>query len=102
MRRATLILVGLTLLLGATGCTRLRTDRPIKASLGPGSLPRVKIVARDALPLEFGDIVAVTSRADYSNWTQAWFVRPDKSIVIVWINSQTGYILEDALEIPRR
>jgi len=101
MRRAVLLIFGLALFLGAAGCMRLEKARPMEAR-GPGLLHKQRLAARDAVPAEFGDLVGVTSLADYPNWAQAWFVKPDKSIVVVWINSRTGYMLDDALEIPRR
>jgi hypothetical protein len=103
MKRTFVLLVGLALALalGAAGCARLESARPMEAR-GPGALHKQRLAARDAVPAGFGDLVGVTSRADYPNWAQAWFVKPDKSIVVVWINSTTGYMLEDALEIPRR
>ncbi|MEK7315779.1 MAG: hypothetical protein AAB011_06330 [Candidatus Eisenbacteria bacterium] len=101
MRRFVLLTVGLALCLAMTACTRLEVVGP-KDGGKPGELPKQKLATRDALPAELGDLVGVTSSADHPNWAQAWFMRPDKSIAVVWINSRTGYMLEDMLIIPRR
>jgi hypothetical protein len=84
-----------------TACQRLDVARPLERR-GPGDLPRQHLAFRDAIPAEWGNVISVTSSAAYPNWAQAWFERPDNSIVVVWINSRTGYMLEDALVIPRK
>ena len=101
MRRVLLLSSCLALCFVLTACQKLETARPLEAR-GRGDLPKEKLVFRDALPADYGDLIGVTSHADNSTWAQAWFQRADKSIVVVWINSRTGAMLEDALVIPRR
>ncbi len=101
MKRNVFLLLGLALCLMATACTRLEQARPMDGR-GPGELPREQLAYRDAVPAEFGDLIGVTSNADNPTWTQAWFMKADKSIVVVWINARTGYMLSDAVVIPRR
>lgn len=101
MRRSVVLAVGLALCLSAGACQRLEAVGP-KDKGQPGEFPRQKLASRDALPAELGDLVSVTSSADHPNWAQAWFMRPDKSIAVVWINARTGYILDDVMIIPRR
>lgn len=101
MKRNVFLLVGLALCLMAGACTRLELARPLEGR-GRGELSKQRLAYQDAVPAEFGDLVGVTSFADNPAWAQAWFVKADKSIVVVWINARTGYMLSDAIEIPRR
>ena len=101
MRRYVILAVGLALALAVSACTRLEGASP-KDGGRPGEFPKQRLAMRDALPADLGDLVGVTSDSGHPNWAQAWFMRPDKSIAVVWINSRTGYMLEDMLIIPRR
>lgn len=101
MRRYVILAVGLSLLFALPACTRLEMGVPAKAR-HPGEFPHQKITSRDALPADLGDLVGVTASTIHPNWAQAWFVRPDKSIAVVWINSRSGAMLDDMLIIPRR
>jgi len=67
-----------------------------------GQLPIEKAKFLDAIPAEYGDLIGVTSNADHPSWVQAWFMKPDKSLVVVWINGNTGKMLDHRLVIPRR
>jgi len=100
MKRIVPLALALALGLSSGACTRLEVARPMDGR-GPGEFQKERLAKRSAIPSEFGDLIGVTSSADHPNWAQAWFMRPDKSIVVVWINARTGYMLEDALVIPR-
>lgn len=101
MKRVALLMSCLALAFVLSACQRLEVARPLEAR-GRGDLPRETLPFKDALPAGYGDLVAVTSSADHPTWAQAWFVRTDKSIVIVWVNMRTGAMLPDAVTIPRR
>ena len=101
MRRIVLLSSCLALCFALGACQRLESVRPFEG-LGPGELRKQALPFKDAIPAEYGDLVAVTSHAGYPTWAQAWFVRADKSIVVVWINSRSGQVLPDVLTIPRR
>lgn len=101
MKRVVYLMSGLALCLTMTACQRLEDARPLEARVR-GQLPTQHLPFRDAIPAEYGDLIGVTSNAEHPAWTQAWFIKPDKSIVIVWINSRTGYMLKDVVVIPRR
>ena len=88
-------------LVALSACQRLQDARPLQ-SAGLGDLPTEPMKFLDAVPAEFGDLISVTSRSDYPAWAQAWFMRSDRSIVVLWINSQTGKMIDRALIIPRR
>jgi hypothetical protein len=101
MKRVALLLTCLALTLVLSACQRLEVARPLEGQ-GRGELPKESLPFKDALPLEYGDLVGVTTTADHPTWAQAWFVRPDKSIVIVWVNTRTGSMLGNVVTIPRR
>jgi hypothetical protein len=101
MIRIITLILALTLGLAATGCTRLDKARPMDGR-GLGEFPKERLASRSSIPADFGDLVGVTSSADHPYWAQAWFMRADKSLVVVWINARTGYMLENALVIPRK
>lgn len=101
MRRYLFLALGLALCVAVGACTRLEIVGP-KDSGRPGEFPHQKLASRDALPADLGDLVGVTASAEHPNWAQAWFMRPDKSIAVVWINSRTGSMLDEMLIIPRR
>ena len=101
MKRVALLSSCLVLAFVLSACQRLDTVRPLEAR-GRGELRKEKLPFKDALPSDLGDLVNVTSIGNHPTWAQAWFVRPDKSIVIVWINSESGDLLDDAVVIPRR
>jgi hypothetical protein len=100
MKRIVPLALALALALSTGACTRLESARPMDGR-GRGEFPKQRLAVRSSLPAEFGDLIGVTSSADHPNWAQAWFMRSDKSIVVVWINARTGYMLEDAIVIPR-
>ena len=101
VRRTAIVLALVTFPLVIGACQRLEAVRPLEAR-GRGALPMEGSRYRDAIPSDYGDLIGVTSRADYPGWTQAWFTKADKSIVVVWVNSMTGDIYEKILVIPRR
>ncbi len=101
MKRVVYLISGLALCLTVSACQRLDAARPLEGR-GRGDLPKEQLAYRDALPAEFGDLIGVTSNSEHPSWTQAWFMKPDKSIAIVWINSRTGYMLKDVVLIPRK
>ena len=101
MKRVFLLFSCLALALVLGACQRLEVADSLRGT-GRGELPKERLAFKDALPLDFGDLVSVSSVDGSPSWVQAWFVRPDKSIVVVWVNTRTGYMLDDAVVIPRR
>lgn len=83
------------------GCQRLEEAQPLKYA-GRGAMPYETLAFKDAIPMEFGDLIGVTASDNYPTWTQAWFMREDRSIAIVWINARTGALIDRAMIIPRR
>lgn len=100
-RRGLVFLCITVVLIGTAACQKLQDARPFSSSIR-GDLPIEHAKFTDAVPAEYGDLIGVTSNADYPTWSQAWFMRPDKSIAVLWINSSTGKIIDHVLLIPRR
>lgn len=93
-RRALTVLCALIVLLGLAACQKL--DAP------EGELPRAGAAFLDAVPAEYGALVAVTSHAGRPDIAQLWFRKDDGSIVVVYVDFVEGRILDRVLTIPRR
>jgi CelD/BcsL family acetyltransferase involved in cellulose biosynthesis len=100
LRRFVLLLCGVGLCFAVSACQKLNELQPLTEEAGQLHIEKAKFL--DAIPAEYGDLISVTSMANHPSWVQAWFMRPDKSLVVVWINGNTGRILDHHLMIPRR
>jgi len=56
----------------------------------------------DAIPIEFGNLIAITTSPEYPGWAQLWFQKQDKTIVVVKVQWGKGYLNQEATIIPRR
>ena len=65
-----------------------------------GPLPSENIVFDNAISLQYGELVAVTQVQ--SGIYKLWFVKADKTIVVVGVNSGTRSLGGQILTIPRR
>lgn len=74
--------------------------QPLTEEVGQMPIETAKFL--DAIPAEYGDLISVTSMSDHPSWVQAWFMKPDKSMVVVFINGNTGKMLDHRLMIPRK
>jgi len=91
------LLITLTCLL-TTSCADINAEAPVVA----GPLVRdTSANLTDAIPAEYGDLIAVTTTDAYPNFAQLWFQKEDKSIVTVFLNFKRGAMEEDPLVIPR-
>jgi len=88
--------LALGLAIGSLGCKKVYTYDFGAPTLVPTSMPM-----RDAIPLEYGDLVGVAPGAA-PGWSLLFFQRADKSIVALYVNAQQGIIAEKLVEIPRR
>jgi NAD-dependent oxidoreductase involved in siderophore biosynthesis len=93
MRRAypfVLVLCGLGL--GLLSCEKLDQARP----------EGQRIIQTDAIPLEYGDLVAVTADPAVK-WAALWFqANEDNTIRVVWVDMLPGEVQEEVVVIPRR
>ena len=69
---------------------------------GAGPLAYAPAKFADAIPDEYGTLIAVTQNPQTAGWFGLWFQRPDKSITAVFVNVDQGKIYEKTLTIPRR
>ena len=72
---------------------RGRPARPLKVE----TLPSL-----DAIPLEYGNLVAVTTSGEQPGRVQLWFEKQDKTIVVVRVDYISGRPYPAALIIPRK
>lgn len=66
-----------------------------------GPLPIEKMAFDNAISLQYGELVTVTAQPEGSVYV-LWFVKPDKTIVAVAVNSTRGTLAGHTLTIPRR
>lgn len=84
-------------LLGSVACRKLETASP---ATGPLAFAPAKF--GDAIPDEYGTLVSVTQNPQQPKWVTLWFQKPDRSIVVVFVNIEQGKIAERVLPIPRK
>lgn len=90
--RALLLLSCVGLLTLLTSCQRLPQQGLLSLEAAPYA---------DAIPSEYGDLIGVVAH-DSRGWTQVWFQKPDRSIVVTLVNPARGMIAERMITIPRR
>jgi hypothetical protein len=91
------LLLALALGLGSISCQKVDSERPA----APGPLPTQSLVP-DSIPVEYGDLMAVTPHPGTSRFAYLWFEKPDKTITVVAVDFQDQRIQGSALQIPRR
>jgi len=87
------MLIVLALAMGAVGCQKLEPSSGGVANIGPKVLPPI--------PLEYGELVAVTPFEGDPFTSVFWFQKPDKTITVVLVNVGKGTVWEQAT-IPRK
>ena len=92
MRRVgSLILIFSLLMLASMSCTRVQPE------------PDTNVVSNLAgLPTAYGELVSVTTAAQYPNWAQLWFVDDEGVIRMVRVQFDLKQIHNDVLVIPRQ
>jgi hypothetical protein len=93
------LLIGVAVLalgVGSTACKRLEGPTvDVRGRIQSAPAPYV-----DAVPLEYGRLVAVTPT--FGQWVALWFEKADKTIVIVQVNWAEGKRGDDVGLITRR
>lgn len=98
MRRSPILVAGALLLAGALGgCGRTEES---EVPMGPIALQPSPLV--DAIPRDYGDLVAVTINPESPSWSGLWFEAPDRGITVVWVNTDQGRIHDRVMTLPRR
>jgi hypothetical protein len=82
--------------IGAVACQKLDTGR---FAPGPGTPRAFKIL--DPIPLDYGELVAVTPHPENAYVVLLWFQKPDKTISVVSVNTSQGGVTP-RLTIPRK
>jgi hypothetical protein len=88
----------LAVCLAAVSCRKM--DAGAQASPGPLALEPVKF--SDAIPEEYGTLIAVMQNPQSPAWVELWFQKPDKTITAVFVNIEKGRIHDKMLSIPRK
>ncbi len=95
--RLIIVLSVLSICLGFVACERVDEVRQRRQTL-----EKVPLKFIDAIPIEYGRLVTVTSNSQYPNWAQLWFEKEDKTITVVVINFVDGYFVTNVLMVQRR
>jgi hypothetical protein len=91
-KTTSVILVTIALLVFALSCERTKPDVGIDSDA---------FAELQNIPIEYGDLVAVTSMAEYPNWVQLWFQDGDGVIRMVRIQFISDLMLKDVKIIAR-
>jgi hypothetical protein len=91
-----LVLLGLlfALILSSGSCSKLP---PTFTPTGPVSSVKVMPV----IPLDSGDLIAVTPHPTAGHWVALWFQKPDKTVTVRWVNITLGTVGAE-VTIPRK
>ena len=92
-----IIFILIALLLLTANCRKVVTDVP-----PPGQLEKISLKHLDLIPLEYGELVSVTTHAQYEGWAQLWFVDEERTIRMVRVQFHTNRLHENVLTIPRK
>ncbi len=88
------VLLVLALTFTVISCQKIET----RTLVPPTQLPPPTVL--EAIPLEDGQLVAVTPHPDDPHWAVLWFQKPDKTIAVVLVNVAQGKVVRRAA-IPR-
>jgi hypothetical protein len=56
----------------------------------------------DAVPKEYGSLIAVTANSQNPTWAYLWFQQPDGTITVTFVDIAYGKINNRSLTIPRK
>ena len=98
--RIVMFLSAVALCMGLTSCQKLEPDGTAVKARRPLEIGPLKSL--DAIPVEYGNLVGVTSTSVIPNVAQLWFEKPDKTIVVVSVNFMKGGLWGNYLLIPRK
>jgi len=89
-RKLMLTALSAILLLGLVSCARISNDEDAS-----------KFAALESLPLDYGQLKAVTSTEQYPGWAQLWFQDDAGTIRLVRVNWATDQMLTKVLTVTR-
>jgi hypothetical protein len=89
----------LAVCLMTVSCKKLNEPRKPRP-LGPLTVEAPKFL--DAIPKEYGPLIAVTTNAKETAWHGLWFQKPDGTVVVVFVDVDQAEIYEKVVMIPRK
>ena len=90
-----ILVCGILLCIAAVSCEKTQTPVP------PGlQLNFETIKTQNGIPAEYGELEGVA--VDSPHFARLFFEKDDKSIVVVTVNVDDGFIRDRALVIPRK
>ena len=95
LRKMLVVLCVCALSAGVISCQKLQRREPGYALL----VETVEL--RNAIPLDYGDLVAVFPHPMTRDLFVLWFQKPDKTITVLWVNLRSGSIGQNIVTIPR-
>lgn len=95
LERRVLVLCIAAACLATLSCQKLETASPGALAFEPARFT-------DAVPDDYGTLIAVTENPVNPAWVQLWFQRQDRTIVAVFVNVERGRISDHVLAIPRK
>ncbi len=93
------------------GCLAMASCQPLDTGLCPKEAAARALAARptprpavvtSAIPSEYGTPIGVTQDVNQPQRVAVWFVKPDKSVVAVFVDVQKGTLSEGTFTIPRQ
>ena len=96
MRPSQMLLLLFLAAFALAGCER---TQPL--SVQAGDLQKIELSQLDGIPTTFGELVDVTTHAQYEGWSQLWFVDEENTIRMVRVEFHANRIHENVLVIPR-
>ena len=78
----------------AFSCQRISTDEK-------GELKSVQLSNLKGVPLEYGELISVTTHAAYPGMAQLWFEDDDRIIRMVRIGFDDNKVREQVIVLPR-
>ena len=94
LRKMLVVLCVCALSAGVISCQKLQRREP-------GALLVETVELRNAIPLDYGDLVAVIPQPMTRDLFVLWFQKPDKTITVLWVNLRSGSIGQNIVTIPR-
>jgi hypothetical protein len=97
LRRHVALLFIIALCLATISCTKLNEGK-----VPTGALVYENSRFADAIPQEYGTLIAVNQSPNSPEWMRLWFQKSDGSITVVFIDTQDARLGTKVLKIPRK
>jgi hypothetical protein len=98
-KKMLLCFVSVSLVVFLVSCTKL-PESQAPQPLAKFGMETLKL--GDTLPLEWGNLIAVSNSIQSPEWTRWWFQDKEGNIYIAWYNMKTNKFSEDYRFLKRR